>query len=155
MLHQLTFRGNNVLSRYQPIKQSSLREELAEDLSAVQGAKSDPDVASVLGWSAQTVRNVRNRTNTLSLELMLEAAARTEGDFGGKAMALAGLRLAPLNAKCDSDPAFQTHLMAVAYKVARAIESGGTIDDDELDDMVPDLRQLAQFIDGLIARSAA
>lgn len=142
------------MSRYQPIKQSSLREALAEDLADVQGAKSDPDVASDLGWSAQTVRNVRNRNNTLSLELMLEAAARTEGGFGGKALALAGLRLAPLAAKCDSDPAFQTQLMAVAFKVARAIETGGVIDDSELSDMLPDLRMLSVFIDGLIARSA-
>ena len=83
--------SHNVLTNPLPISENSCRDAFAVGLHAVQGSRTDLDTADALGWSVGTVRNVRNRTHSISAKCLTDAANRTHGAFIAPWLAMLGL----------------------------------------------------------------
>lgn len=99
---------------------NNLRDALASALWTSQGTMTDEDAAVSLGWTRNVVATVRNRTNTLSLELFVSAAKHTRGAFLAPILALIGLRPVPLDTTCISDAGVQTRLCRLGLKISIA-----------------------------------
>lgn len=143
------------MAEFKPIRQSAVRDRLAAGLALVQGSASDPDAAADLGWSKGTVANVRNRTNTLSVELMLEAAQRTDGRFLAPLMELIAFRLCRIGADSAPDRAMPRMLTAALLKLTAAVENDDEIKDDELRDAADEIFEGGRIFDTLRDRLAA
>ena len=89
--------GHNVLTNLLPISENTCRDAFAVGLHAVQGSRTDLDTADALGWSVGTVRNVRNRTHSISAKCLTDAANRTGGAFIAPWLAMLGLTAQPVD----------------------------------------------------------
>lgn len=135
-----------VLTPYRRPNESVVRDAFADGLARVQGSKTDHDAADELGWSVGTVRNCRNRLNSLSAKLISDAMFHAGERFLAPFLALHGLRAVPLDASCDSDAGTHCRLAKMAVKIAVALEDG-RIEPHEARDMLPELDEWQAHMD--------
>ena len=136
----------NVLAPQRRPTENDCRNAFATALAYVQGDDTDQNAADALGWSIGTVRNVRNRTNTLSAKLASDAAWSTSGSFLAPWLARLGLRAVPMDSTCDSDAGTHSKLARLAVKIAVALETG-EIDCREAADMLPEVEEFQAHLD--------
>lgn len=137
---------HNVFAPRRAPGENALRDALAEGLARVQGSHTDLEAADMLGWSIGTVRNVRNRTNSLSVKLLSDGLHNGGGAFIGPFLQLHGRRDVPLDSACDTDAGAHSRLAKLALKIAVALENG-EIDGAEARDMLPELDEWQAHMD--------
>ena len=118
--------ARNVFARNRPPTENTLRDAFADGLSRVQGKMTDLDAADALGWSIGTVRNVRNRTHSISAKVISDALHHAGPAFIAPMLAMHGLRPVPTDATCDTDAGTHCALAKLAVKIAEALDDGHT-----------------------------
>jgi hypothetical protein len=143
--------ARNVFALGRPPSENALRDAFAAGLARVQGPASDQDAADRLGWSIGTVRNCRNRTNSLSAKLISDAYHHAGADFIGPFLALHGARAVPLASVCDTDAGTHCALAKLAVKIAVALDDashgGKHITPREARDMLDELDTFQAHMD--------
>jgi hypothetical protein len=143
--------ARNVFAPQRAPTENALRDAFASGLARVQGAKTDQDTADDLNWSVGTVRNVRNRANTLSAKALSDAYHHAGADFIGPFLALHGARAVPLAAICDTDAGMHCALAKLAVKIAVALDDeshgGKHITPREARDMLDELDTFQAHMD--------
>ena len=112
----------NVLPINGVLNRNVIRDDLADGLNVVALGRSDRAVGDTLNWDEKTVRNVRNRTNTLSLELFTSAGVRTAGLFYQPWLARQGMRQVAVANVRSSDAG---KAAALAQALSALIQLGG------------------------------
>jgi hypothetical protein len=140
--------GANVLANKKRPSENDLREVFAIGLAQVQGSKTDQDVADCLNWSIGTVRNCRNRNNTLSAKMISDAIS-ADARFVEPFLALHGLRPCTVAPVRGNDRAAPRRLSELLYMLAKAVEDGSDIDDFELAAGEAVIADGGELLDGL------
>lgn len=102
----LASRAPNVLGNSHRLTQSSYREAISQTMIGVaarEGGLSDQDMADLLGTSAATVGNARNRKGDLSPVAMLSIGKAFGPASLSTVMALIGAKAVPVDAVCVAE----------------------------------------------------
>ena len=134
------------------ITTNSHRDAFAVALADIQGSMTDQAVADLLGWGVSTVKAVRNRTNTLSVELFGSAIVRTNGKFLKAWLAMLGRRDVPLADVRTNDAG---KLAIVARSLAVMADLGPDYSDAALAPRLADFEALREVGFELSARARA
>lgn len=145
----------HIHGRYRTVSASSLLDTLGASLTLIKSedAATDADLGRVLGKSEDRAAAYRAGNGDMGVVSFLFGCREWDGRFANDALALVGMRLAPIEAPADIGPNALRALGALIAKKAEALEDG-TIDDDELDDMWPEIEAVAAHIDRLRIRRA-
>ncbi|MBB5697019.1 hypothetical protein [Sphingomonas yantingensis] len=139
--------------RYRTISASLMLETLGASLSTIkdQDKATDADLGAVLGKSDDRAAAYRHGDADMGAVSLLRGIAAWDGRFANDALALVGFRLVPIEAGTASDAASLTATCALLAKKAKALEDG-VIDDDELEEMWPEIEAASRDIDRLRER---
>lgn len=134
----LASRAPNVLGVLPRLTQNSYRQAVGEtvtSLAACNGSLSDQDMADLLGTSAATVGNARNRKGDLNAVTLMSIGRA----FGPHALntvaALIGAKVVPANAMCVEDVSRIPLKIAEALPMLIALLSDGECCDGDVRDL--------------------
>lgn len=144
----------HIHGRYRTVPASLMLETLGKSLSTIkeQDKATDADLGAVLGKSDDRAAAYRNGDADMGFVSFLRGCREWDGRFANAALALAGMRLVPLDAGEGCDRSSVTALCALLAKKSAALENDGVIDDAELEDMWLELEAAAKHIDRLRER---
>ena len=149
--------SRNVLTKSLPPSENRCRDAFAVGLHAVQGSRTDLDTADALGWSVGTIRNVRNRTHSISAKCLTDAAYRTDGAFLAPWLAMLGLNAQAIeHAHPEAlDVASQlAECSAVLLAAMSPTSPGGhTLTQDELHAVANAARKLLPTLTAIVAKA--
>lgn len=147
----------HIHGRYRTVPASLLLETLGASLAAIgeQDRATDKDLAAVLGKSADSAARYRTGISEMGVVSFLRGCREWDGRFANDVLALVGMRLAPINV--DQATPERSALRALGTLIAKkaAAMEDGQVDDDELDDMWPEIEAVSAHIDRLRARRAS
>ena len=141
--------------QFRTVPASLLLETLGGSLKRIrdEDRATDGDLAAVLGKSEDSAARYRAGTGDMGVVSFLRGCREWDGRFANDVLGLVGMRLAPIDApECDGPTALKALGRLVAKK-AEALEDG-SIDDDELEGMWPEIEAVARHIDRLRLRRA-
>lgn len=136
---------------YRTVPASLMLKTLGESLEAIkhEDGATDADLGAVLGKSEDTAARYRTGLAEMPVVSFLRGCREWDGRFANAALALVGMKLAPLNAADGCDRKGFSALCALLAEMAEAVEDDGKIDDTELLAMRPELEAAAKHIDRL------
>ena len=111
--------ANKVLKPKRPPSTNVLLDAMSAGLASVQGGMTDIDLADHLGWSPQSVGNVRNKRHLARLDIISSAAYHTDGAFIAPWLAALGLTVHPV----DGEQVDHLDLAAMLADVSSALLS--------------------------------
>jgi succinyl-CoA synthetase alpha subunit len=137
--------------RYRTVPASLLLKAIGDALEEIkdEDKATDADLGAVLGKHEDTAARYRTGLAEMPVVSFLRGCREWDGRFANAALGLVGMRLAPIDAAAGCDRASVTALCSLLAKKSAALENDGVIDDDELEDMWPELEAAAKHIDRL------
>ncbi|MBB4618651.1 hypothetical protein [Sphingomonas abaci] len=142
---------------YRTVPASLLLETLGESLAAIKEADGATwsDMGRVLGKSSDRAAAYAGGMGDMGAVSFLFGCREWDGRFANEALALVGMRLAPLSAPSQPEDRSSLRVLgALIAKKAAALEDG-VVDDAELEDMWPEIEALSNHIDRLRMRRRA
>lgn len=147
----------NVLTKTLPPSENLCRDAIAAGLHAVSHGRTDLDTADALGWSVGTVRNVRNRTHSLSTKTLTDAAWRTDGAFIAPWLAMLGLTASqvdqPHTAALDVASTLAECSAVLLTAMSPTSPGGHELTQDELHAVANAARRLLPMLTAIVAKA--
>lgn len=144
----------HIHGRYRTVPASKMLNALGESLEAIkrEDGATDADLGAVLGKSDDAAARYRTALAEMPVVSFLRGCREWDGRFANGVLSLVGMKLTPLDANDGCDRQAVTALCSLLAKKSAALENDGVIDDQELEDMWPELEAAARHIDRLRQR---
>lgn len=138
-----------IVRRYRVPSASILLEALADNLSAIkdEDQHTDAEIGAILHKGEDQARKYRAGIAEMGVVAFLRGCATWNGRFANDALALIGMKLAPIAARPQSDRKFGVILSRLKLAVDEALENDDEIDETELEAMRALLDEAGQAID--------
>lgn len=146
----------HIHNRYRTIPASKMLNTLGESLERIksQDGATDADLGAVLGKSDDTAARYRTGLAEMPVVAFLRGCREWDGRFANDVLGLVGMRITPVDASSACDRQSVTALCALLAKWSAALENDGQIDDQELEEMWPELEAASKHVDRLRQRRA-